>query len=93
MNTQSNITSDRPSQRGTAPSSMFSYIGDIADTVARVRFLNEAIFMAASDRSLPVSAINAFQAVSEEIANKLLIVEDRLEELQGMVETSREKLA
>ncbi|KQS84152.1 hypothetical protein [Rhizobium sp. Leaf386] len=58
-------------------------LGDIVDLLATVRYLNEAVFMAAADRSLTRDATNAIQAVSGEIDSKLLAVEERIEEIQG----------
>lgn len=57
-------------------------LGDIVDLLATVRYLNEAVFMAAADNSLTRDATNAIQAVSGEIDSKLLAVEERLEGMQ-----------
>jgi len=56
-------------------------IGDVEDILCSVRFLNEAVFLAASGLGA-AEHMNAIQAVSDEIENKLLIVGDRLEEIR-----------
>jgi len=69
----------------TTPTQTAHKIRDVADLLATTRYLNEAVFMAASDGSLTTDATNALQALSGEIDNKLLIVRDRLEEiLEGL---------
>lgn len=64
-----------------APPRINHKISDVEDILASVRFLNEAVFMAAGsigDRD----QMNAIQAVNDEIENKLLIVRDRLDEIR-----------
>lgn len=56
-------------------------IRDVADLLTTVRYLNEAVFMAASDCSLTTNATNALQALSQEIENKLLFIGERLDEI------------
>lgn len=58
-----------------------SKLGDIIDLLATVRYLNEAVFMAAGSGGLPTAATNAFQAVAGEMDSKLLAAEERLEEV------------
>ncbi|XKM41247.1 hypothetical protein A4U53_010895 [Rhizobium ruizarguesonis] len=63
------------------PSLSSHKISDVEDILASVRFLNEAVFMAAAsigDRD----QMNAIQAVNDEIENKLLIARDRLDEIR-----------
>lgn len=50
--------------------------------LATVRYLNEAIFMAAEHPTVTSDATNALQSISEEIENKLLIIGDRLDEIR-----------
>ncbi len=56
-------------------------IRDVADLLTTVRYLNEAVFMAAADGSLTTNATNALQALSQEIENKLLFIGERLDEI------------
>lgn len=56
-------------------------IGDVEDILSSVRFLNEAVFLAASGLGTAEHR-NAIQAVCDAIENKLLIVGDRLEEIR-----------
>ncbi|MBD9592707.1 hypothetical protein IB270_07670 [Ensifer sp. ENS05] len=56
-------------------------IRDVVDLLATVRYLNEAVFMAAADSSLTTDATNALQALSAEIGNKLLFIDERLDEI------------
>lgn len=58
-----------------------SKLGDIIDLLATVRYLNEAVFMAASHSGLTKDATNAIQAVAGEMDSKLLAVEERIEEV------------
>lgn len=56
-------------------------ICDVEDILATVRYLNEAIFLAAEGLTTSEHT-NAFQAISDEMENKLLIVRDRLDEIR-----------
>jgi hypothetical protein len=56
-------------------------LGDIIDLLATVRYLNEAVFMAASNSALTKDATNAIQAVAGEMDSKLLSAEERIEEV------------
>lgn len=67
-------------------------LGDIVDMLATVRYLNEAVFMAAADTSLTNDATNAIQSVVGEINSKLLAVGDRLEEVADEVEFQQNAL-
>jgi hypothetical protein len=65
----------------TSPSLVSRKISDVEDILSSVRFLNEAVFLAASGLGT-TEHMNAIQAVCDEIENKLLIVGDRLEEVR-----------
>ncbi len=65
----------------TSPSLTSRRISDVEDILASVRFLNEAVFMAAGSICDQVQ-MNAIQAVNDEIENKLLVVRDRLDEIR-----------
>ncbi|ASP55474.1 hypothetical protein LOF18_19705 [Sinorhizobium meliloti] len=54
---------------------------DVADILATVRYLNEALYMAAGGL-MNAEATNALQAVASEIEDKLLDVRDRLDEVR-----------
>jgi hypothetical protein len=78
-------TSPNGKHAGDKPMSLPSLsshkISDVEDILASVRFLNEAVFMAAGsigDRD----QMNAIQAVNDEIENKLLVARDRLDEIR-----------
>jgi hypothetical protein len=60
-------------------------ISDIVDLLNSTQGLNEALFMAAGDSALTRAASNALQALSGEINNKLLVIEDRLNELREVL--------
>lgn len=69
-----------------------SKVGDIIDLLATVGYLNEAVFMAASNSRLTRDATNAIQTVVGEINSKLLAVGDRLEEVADEVEFQQKAL-
>lgn len=78
MNADSNSTT-----AGATPS-LSTRIGDAQDILATVRFLNEAIYMAAG-ALMNAEATNALQAVASEIEDKLLDVRDRLDAVRDDV--------
>ncbi|RVH37646.1 MULTISPECIES: hypothetical protein [Sinorhizobium] len=65
----------------TSPSPSARKIMDVADILATVRYLNEALYMAAGGL-MNAEATNALQAVASEIEDKLLDVRDRLDEVR-----------
>ena len=75
MNANSNSTA-----AGTPPS-LSIRIGDAQDILATVRYLNEALYMAAGGL-MNAEATNALQAVASEIEDKLLDVRDRLDDIR-----------
>jgi hypothetical protein len=78
MNDQSNTTAAQ-----SAPDRLLLVrLGDLANILANVRYLNEALFMAAAGLA-SMDATNAFQSVMSEMENKLLIADERLEEMRG----------
>lgn len=65
-----------------APSKVkWTKVGDVMDILATVRHLNEALFLAASGLG-DMHHTNAFQSVLDEINNKLLVADDRLDEIK-----------
>ncbi|WP_139015592.1 hypothetical protein [Ensifer aridi] len=65
---------------GVSPS-LHTRIGDVEDILATVRYLNEALYMAAGGL-MNAEATNALQAVASEIEDKLLDVRDRLDDVR-----------
>ncbi|CDM56314.1 MULTISPECIES: hypothetical protein [Rhizobium] len=65
----------------TSPSLVSRKISDVEDILSSVRFLNEAVFLAACGIGT-IEYTNAIQAVCDEIENKLLVVGERLDEIR-----------
>ncbi|RVM15110.1 hypothetical protein [Sinorhizobium meliloti] len=78
MNENTNSTTD------DVTPSLSTRIGDAQDILATVRYLNEAIFMAAGGL-MNAEATNALQAVSGEIEYKLLAVRDSLDDIREVL--------
>ncbi|MDX1222395.1 hypothetical protein GOL85_11735 [Sinorhizobium medicae] len=75
MNENTNSTTD------DVTPSLSTRVGDAQDILATVRYLNEALYMAAGGL-MNAEATNALQAVASEIEDKLLEVRDRLDEVR-----------
>jgi hypothetical protein len=65
----------------SGPSSLSRAVSEVEDKLATVRFLNEAIFLAAGGLAT-MEHTNAFQAICDEINDRLLFVRDRLDEIR-----------